>query len=180
MQKLAAIAKEVLSHIEIYLNELSDDDYKRALPLLSDASIGGHTRHVLDGFFCLMHQQSSGTVSYDKRERDKRVECEVCYAKDKLDEINAFVSQLEVNGAFNFEITYDDQLITTNSCLEREMIHNIDHAIHHLAIIKIALLHYHTNINVPKSFGVAPSTLRYWEQEGIDPNQKVSSIITNV
>ena len=36
MQKLTAIAKEVLSHIEVYLDLLNDADYSRSLPLLSD------------------------------------------------------------------------------------------------------------------------------------------------
>ncbi len=167
MKGLLTVASEVLSHIDIYLSVLDNEDYSKPLPLLSNASIGGHTRHILDGFLCLMKQQDCDCISYDLRERDKKIEVEVKYAKVTLGEIKKFLETLEENDSYQFEVNYAQHKFRTESSLQREIIHNIEHVIHHLAIVKIALLHYHPEIKVPKAFGVAPSTLRYWEEEGI-------------
>ncbi|MEO6169174.1 MAG: hypothetical protein ABIO46_05010, partial [Chitinophagales bacterium] len=46
----------------------------------------------------------------------------------------------------------------------RELAYNIEHAIHHMAIIKMAVLIYFLNIKVEENFGVAYSTIRYREK----------------
>ncbi|MEZ5002203.1 MAG: hypothetical protein R2730_04130 [Chitinophagales bacterium] len=163
MVHLSLFAKEILTHLNVYLNELSDKDYEAPLPLLSDASIGAHTRHALDGFLCLMRQHDSGLICYDRRERDRRIESDVFYAKQTIEEIGVFLDSLQKNAPYQLEINYNEYRIITHSSVEREIIHNIEHVIHHLAIIKIALLHYHSEINIPEYFGVAPSTLQYRE-----------------
>ncbi|MDX1476670.1 MAG: hypothetical protein R3301_03155 [Saprospiraceae bacterium] len=48
-----------------------------------------------------------------------------------------------------------------DSSLERELIYNIEHTIHHLAIIKIGLAIIAPDIPLPAHFGVAPSTVKY-------------------
>jgi hypothetical protein len=48
-----------------------------------------------------------------------------------------------------------------NSCVERELVYNIEHAIHHMALIKIGLRAEFSSVIIPDSFGVASSTLRY-------------------
>ena len=83
----------------------------------------------------------------------------------KLAEIKQFLKDMHPAGQFSLEVNYDDQVFRSDSSLEREVVHNIEHVIHHLAIIKIALLAYHDEITVPQAFGVAPSTLRYWAKE---------------
>ncbi len=49
------------------------------------------------------------------------------------------------------------------SSFHREVAYNIEHAIHHMALLKVAVnqtLHY---IQLPENFGVASSTVRYQE-----------------
>lgn len=167
MHSLAQFAKQILAHFNVYLEELSDMAYQTPLPLLSEASIGAHTRHALDGFLCLMRQHDSGLICYDRRERDRRIESEVFFAKQTIDEIGVFLDSLQKNAPYQLEINYNENQILTNSSVEREIIHNIEHVIHHLAIIKIALIHYHPEINIPEYFGVAPSTLQYRESVAV-------------
>ena len=119
-------------------------------------------------FLCLMRQHSNGTISYDLRERDQRIESETAYCQVKIKEIIDFLDGLDQEDALHFEVNYADHIIRTSSCLTRELIHNIEHVIHHLAIVKIALLQYHSEIQLPPSFGVAPSTLRYWKETGVE------------
>ncbi len=168
MKRIPEVAVNILSHIDVYINQLEDVDYSKPLPLLSDATIGGHTRHIIDGFLCLMNQQESGVISYDKRERNKQLETDTQYVSEKLTEIRLFLRSLENNRSCGFEIKYEDQTFLTDSTLSREIAHNIEHVIHHLAIIKIALMAYYKDVNLPREFGVAPSTLRYWEANLID------------
>ncbi len=45
----------------------------------------------------------------------------------------------------------------------RELLYNLEHSIHHQALIKVALFNS-THIKISESFGVAPSTLEYRKQ----------------
>ena len=51
-----------------------------------------------------------------------------------------------------------------SSTVGRELQYLLDHTIHHYAIIAIILKAQ--SITVPEEFGVAPSTLKYWESTG--------------
>ncbi|MCP4121013.1 MAG: DinB family protein [Bacteroidetes bacterium] len=164
MKKNSEVAINILSHIDIYLDQIDDAKYGKPLPLLSDASIGGHTRHAMDGFLCIMKQHECGVISYDKRERNKQLEVDTSSAKKKINEIKDFLRSLNENCTCGFEINYENQSFTTDSTIKREIVHNIEHVIHHLAIVKIAILAYHDNVKLPPEFGVAPSTLLYWQK----------------
>ena len=45
------------------------------------------------------------------------------------------------------------------STLERELVYNIEHAVHHMAMIKIGLRQIAPEILIDKNFGVAQSTV---------------------
>jgi hypothetical protein len=51
--------------------------------------------------------------------------------------------------------------LTSQSNIERELMYNIEHTIHHLAIIKIGLNAVAPQIALSEHFGVAPSTIRH-------------------
>jgi hypothetical protein len=42
----------------------------------------------------------------------------------------------------------------------REVIYNLEHTIHHMALIRVGINEL-GNIDLPKDFGVAPSTIKY-------------------
>jgi hypothetical protein len=44
----------------------------------------------------------------------------------------------------------------------REVMYNLEHTIHHHALIKVGIEHF-TSLQLPESFGVAPSTMQYRE-----------------
>ena len=54
-----------------------------------------------------------------------------------------------------------DEAMDIPSSLFRELTYLIEHTIHHLAIIKIGLNEVYPEIEIPKNFGVAHSTIRY-------------------
>jgi hypothetical protein len=43
------------------------------------------------------------------------------------------------------------------------LVYNIEHAVHHMAIMKIGIREVADYINLPDNFGIAVSTLRYRE-----------------
>ena len=55
------------------------------------------------------------------------------------------------------------QEIETN--IGRELAYNIEHAVHHMAILKIGLAIVAPEVKVPEGFGVAVSTLRYKREQ---------------
>lgn len=167
MQPLIQTANHVLDHIHIYLDALEDNEYAKVLPLLSDTSIGAHTRHVLDGFLCLARQTECGVINYELRKRDKTTEESTQKAIKAIEIVKSFLYSIRNTEQFEFTVTYADNKLTTKTTLERELIHNIEHTIHHLAIIKIALKHYFPFISLPEEFGIAPSTIAHWKRQKV-------------
>jgi hypothetical protein len=61
--------KNILSQLVDSLQLLSNEQYCREIPTLSDSSIGHHVRHVIEMFILLQEGLSSGIVNYEKRNR---------------------------------------------------------------------------------------------------------------
>ena len=57
----------------------------------------------------------------------------------------------------------NDNAVCIESNYYREVLYNLEHCIHHQALIKVALLSI-KNINIADGFGVAPSTLQYRQE----------------
>lgn len=150
-----------MSDIRCFLDQLDDAEFSKPLPFLSDASIGQHTRHLLDGYSCLMEQSAEQLVNYDLRNRDPRIESYTESARQRVDVIEAFLNNLDTCHEIQLEGCFEDRKYESRSSMTRELVHNVDHTIHHLAIIKIGLKAYFDHVRLPDHFGVAPSTLTY-------------------
>ena len=66
------------------LNQLSHKEYSNSCAELSNATIGEHTRHILEMFQCLENQYDSGFVNYDKRERNTRIQTDTTFAIENI------------------------------------------------------------------------------------------------
>lgn len=166
--RLNEIARNLLSDVVYYLERLPAETYLQPLPLLSGSSIGQHTRHLIEFFQCLVQQSASGVIDYDARQRNLSIEQDPLYAaasvqtlmKQLLEEKFKNELYLVVNYATQGEDIH--QLATT---FERELVYNIEHTIHHLAMIKVGFAIAAPDITLPTGFGVAPSTLRHREAQ---------------
>lgn len=147
------------------LFKLSDRTYSYFVEAPYSASIGGHYRHVLEHFQCVVRSIRSGEINYDARERNPRLETEVTYASiatcDVLRAIKNY-NEAILNRASKVvnNLSYgssEPSVIDTN--VGRELAYCIGHAIHHYAIVR--LICSQLGINVPNEFGIAPSTLKY-------------------
>ncbi|MBX7225813.1 MAG: hypothetical protein K1X55_07265 [Chitinophagales bacterium] len=145
-----------------FLSDIPLVDYSKPIPIFSGATIGQHTRHMIDGLQILVEGYPSGEISYENRKRDVQTETDVNKAISLIDKLLEALPQ--ENKAVllyaNYQTNSEDA-ICINSSYDRELVHQLEHFIHHMAIIKIGYLYLHPQYIFHEEFGIAPSTLRY-------------------
>jgi len=155
---IVGLNEEVLKELSIFLGQLRPNDFADFSPVLHTSSIGQHVRHILEMYDCLISQYESGIVCYDNRSRDKSLETDISLALDKIKEIQSTIDFPDKELSLKMVVGSDFEFIRTS--YNRELCYNLEHCIHHQALIKIACnpLDY---ISLPASFGVAKSTIDY-------------------
>jgi hypothetical protein len=147
--------------IQVLQNLPDNKSYPHPVSSLSGASIGQHTRHIIELYQCLLNGYAAGIVNYDNRKRDYLLETERGAAIEALSFISATIEQPDKEITIQYELHGSPLLIKSNYF--REIYYNLEHCIHHQALIKVGLLTlgFHP---VPEQFGVAPSTIQYRKQ----------------
>lgn len=153
--------KKSLNELKHLLKQISDDDYCHKCDALSHATIGEHTRHVIEMFQCLENFYAKGVVNYDKRQRNHFIETDTDFAINCIDNIQENIEKENKNITLQQIIDGEEVLIESN--YNRELLYNLEHCIHHQALIKVAILQ-NENIVVDANFGVARSTIEYRNQ----------------
>jgi hypothetical protein len=143
------------------LNQLSQEEYSKSCFELSSSSIGEHTRHIIEMFQCLNRNYDSGIVNYDKRERNVLIETNTNFAIQMILDIKNSISK--VNKNLELQQTIEGVTVKIQSNYYRELLYNLEHCIHHQALIKVAILKC-VNVAVDENFGVARSTIEYRKQ----------------
>ncbi len=165
---LQSSAKELLFQLDQIINECKSDDFTRQLDELSGATFGQHIRHTLEFFICLYDARNDQKVNYDQRKHDQLIESDRKLASSVIQSIVDFLDKNVEDFELAFEANYteyegEDQVM--KSSFYRELAYNIEHAIHHMALIKVAINQSLNYITLPKHFGVASSTVRYRASE---------------
>lgn len=150
-----------LEELTNLLNQLSDQSYSKSCEALSNSTIGEHTRHILEMFQCLEKSYESGVLNYDKRERNKRIQTETQFAKQCILDVESGLKR--ENKTIYLEQMIDGLTFRIQSNYYRELLYNLEHCIHHQALIKVAVLQFE-NILLDDNFGVARSTIEYRNQ----------------
>ena len=161
------VAKENLLQLRELLQVINKDKYTQKTDILSGASIGQHIRHILEFYLLLVSGSFSGTISYDKRQRDKRIEGNTEFAIETIDRLLPGIDTLEEQFILKFEGDFTTDGTADNfiqSSVGRELAYCIEHSIHHQAIIKAGLIELGLKSLVDDNFGVAYSTIRYREK----------------
>jgi uncharacterized damage-inducible protein DinB len=168
--QLSITCKTILNQLIDLVKQLSDEDFIKPSATLSHSTIGQHLRHTIEFFSCLEHGYSKGVVNYDKRTHDRLIETDRYLALNALYKIQEFISSNHLDQPLQLEISYQpetEEIITITTNYWRELTYNIEHAVHHMAIIKIGVREVAPYISLPADFGVAVSTLRYKNQESL-------------
>ncbi|MGB3465864.1 MAG: hypothetical protein WBA74_11360 [Cyclobacteriaceae bacterium] len=163
---LKIAASDLLDQLEGIIDQISAEDFRKPLPILSDSSIGQHVRHTLEFFICLIDASSVGKINYDQRQHDKFIQEDKVLALSVISTIRDFIDKTDENMTLTLEMEYgiaDDEVevntVPTN--YERELAYNIEHAVHHMALMKVGIIATFEYMELPPYFGVASSTVRY-------------------
>jgi len=166
--QMKTTAAENLYQLKALLQKISTDMYTEKTEILSGASIGQHIRHVLEFYLLLVSGAFSGTICYDKRNRDIRIEEKPEFAMQIIDRLLSGIDTLDEKQAVKFEADYSTEGERQNeirSSVGRELAYCIEHSIHHMAIIRTALITLGINEMAGEDFGVAYSTIRYRKKQ---------------
>jgi hypothetical protein len=153
-------ANVLLNQLVTILNQLNNEQYAMELEILSKGSIGKHVRHILEFYECMLNGIGSGKINYDKRQRNISLETDVDFAINCIHTLTDAILQLK-DKPIVIETEYDGYFSVLNSSIFRELSYNIEHTVHHLAILKIGLRTNLSFVNVDKNLGIAYSTQKF-------------------
>ena len=153
--------KNVFVQLEESIHLLSNEEYEQPSKILFNATIGQHVRHIIELFICLENGYDTGLVNYEKRNRDTRIEKNKDFARQLLRDIYNGLNK--VNKELLLEAGYGeaaDQTVEVTTNYYREIIYNLEHTVHHMALIRVGINEV-SGIQLPQDYGVAASTIKH-------------------
>ena len=158
------LIRPLIEEIErgISLIENMDDEIFRHASNGS-ASVGAQFRHNLDFLIAIIRGVNTGRIDYCDRERDPRVEIDRRCAIERFD---AAIESLTLLAARHVgqSVSVRSEIgpeVWLDSSLAREIEFVHSHTVHHHALIAEKLARQ--GFSFDGNFGVAPSTIKYWE-----------------
>ncbi|MFC0264369.1 hypothetical protein [Fontibacter flavus] len=159
---------ENLQEIRKILEYIPEKAFGTPLSVLSDSSIGQHIRHILELYLAVFESLNTGVINYDKRKRNPIIEQNPNEAINLLDKIIEFLAWNKSDQPLNLEGNFssgESKSITIPTSLYRELAYNLEHSIHHQALIKIGCMELDLKHLLDENFGVAPATVRYRKEK---------------
>jgi hypothetical protein len=160
---ITSISINILDQLKRQIESLDAAHYSQPLAVFNGSSIGGHSRHIIEFYDCLLGGIETGVVNYDARQRDFQIEKNRDYAISiikklisKLQNINNVESEITLEAKFG---EHTIKRIATS--FQREEVYLIEHSIHHFALIRIGIQTNFSYVSIEKDFGVAFSTLEF-------------------
>lgn len=165
MNAVAERCAEMLHSCEEILKKAGQEAFVFRPALLNGSTIGMHFRHVLE-FFMLLDERETESINYDLRRRDLVLENELEAALSQ----SAHLREKLQKGVFSdntliLDWQYDEDQVSITSTLQRELAYNLEHLVHHMALIRIGLQLAKPDLEIPEDFGLANSTRRYRSQQ---------------
>ena len=153
--------QQLFEQLQTIIHSLSDEQYNAPGKLLEGATIGQHIRHVIELFQELQTGYDTGTVNYDNRKRDHKIEADRLFAIEKLDTLHNTLARpdkkLLLKAGYNATSNETGEFETNYF---RELIYNLEHTVHHMALIRVGVREC-SNIQLSNDFGIAVSTLKF-------------------
>ncbi|CAN5462235.1 hypothetical protein BH11BAC2_BH11BAC2_19780 [soil metagenome] len=158
--QLLASTIQVFEELNDTLSQLDDNVFATSSQHLNGSTIGQHVRHIIELYQCLEAGYEAGIVNYDNRKRDLRLQTEIKFAESTLSEIIAMLGREEKPMLMETALGTDDGFTMISTNYYREVVYNLEHTIHHMALIRVAIQEL-TPLILSASFGVAPATLKF-------------------
>ncbi|MGL1885377.1 MAG: DinB family protein [Reichenbachiella sp.] len=161
------VIHEIFDQLTALASSMPNQDYSQQLKVLNGASIGQHVRHTLEFFKCLLAGREDGVVNYDDRRRDLFLESNTLEALTCIKVLKSQVEELHDNCPMTLMQCYGvgGEPFELETNLYRELIYNIEHAVHHMALIRIGVQHLKSKLKLPANFGIASSTMKYRDSQ---------------
>lgn len=158
---LQTLTANLFDQLKFALSRLEFAAYCEPGELLLGASIGQHTRHIIELFIELNKGYETGVINYEHRERNRRIETDAAFAMQLMDAILLELDKPDKALLLAVDYTMEgSDVVTCSTNYYRELIYNIEHTVHHMALIRIGVNDV-SNLELPEGFGVAVSTLKY-------------------
>ena len=162
-QLIFSLLSNVLGQLRTLVSLLEDEKYTRTLSSLNGATIGQHIRHVLEFYLCLFRvlESVNPVVNYGNRRRDTYLEAERAKALDTIRYIETQLQKYTQDRALTLISPTEGAEIQASSSLYREYIFNLDHTVHHMALLRIGVQEADPLLTLDDSFGVAKETIEH-------------------
>ncbi len=163
---LSKAAINILNQLGDLVGQIQEEDFSKPSDTLSKSTIGQHIRHTLEFFICFESGFNRGVVNYDRRQHDKLIETDKFLALSAISKVIEFIKSLHEEKPLKLEVGYDlmrEEFVEVDTNSTRELVYNIEHAVHHMAIIKIGMREIAPYVRLDYDFGIAASTLRFKE-----------------
>lgn len=160
------ILNEILTEQQNLLRKITAKMYTHNIPSLDGATIGGHTRHIIEFLEILLNSYHTNQINYDERQRNLELEKNPEQAIQAISEILSRINLPNKNLTMHQTVGTISLEIPTN--FFRELLYNIEHCIHHQALIKVAFNEIKMSHLLNKNFGIAPSTIQYRETQNLN------------
>lgn len=155
---------ETLKHL---LSNIDSELYAYTSKSLGGSTIGAHIRHILEFYISVVNSSGHMRINYDNRARDKQLETDPNAAISTIDLLCSLLCEdfndEQVYLECNYTINNGSDCDTVLTSRYRELAYNLEHSIHHQALIRVALRELNREHLVGAEFGVAPSTIRYYD-----------------
>ncbi|WP_434361715.1 hypothetical protein NF212_24890 [Parasalinivibrio latis] len=157
---------EALGQMQAVIEAIDDTTYSRIAKPYVQSSIGSHVRHINDLYLSLVNGVGNNVIDYDQRRRGHEIEMNRRVALNEIKQLSEWMTRLdfphsevdEVNVIT--ETTLESNTVSTVlSNWAREWIFVATHAVHHLAIIRIAA--GLQGITLPTKVGIAAATASF-------------------
>lgn len=162
--------RHLCSQICELLEKLDAPIYAQPVSLFNGTSIGQHFRHILDFYTSVFKGIPGGIIDFSKRERSPSVEQspEVAAAafRQIINKLEAINPQEKIQVRADFSSTSEAGRPLIHSSIARELMFAYDHAVHHMAMIRIGIQHLLPEFYLDEAFGLAPATVKY-RKEGV-------------
>lgn len=149
-----------LTSLHNLLTQLSYENYTFKIAHLGNASIGAHTRHIIELVQCAVNGYYAGEVDYVNRKRNIELETDKALALQELENVAYSLRMPDKTLKLTVDQIEGHLIQEVQSTYYREIVYNTEHTIHHLALIKVALIDMKLNV-VDADFGMAYATIKY-------------------
>lgn len=152
--------KHQLEQLNRLISNLSPSQYTQKITHLENSSIGAHSRHIIELLQCANNGYLNGSIDYINRKRALNLETNLNAAKSAINEL--IIGLEKADKSLNLLVEEFDNcpVLPVSTTYFREIVYNTEHTIHHLALIKVALIEMNLQL-VDANFGMAYSTIKY-------------------